>query len=153
MNSIIRSILTYAILGPPIGAFIFVLVIIIGPFLIGRGSHQDFVDLPKLLMFGIIFSFVLGGLQAAFAGAAVGFFAEYYNSQKIAVPIVASIIGCLVFLLIAFNGPWSHGLNGPWTSETFAEFLWRMLFFLSFHVLPAICVWLIQRRWSRRQSR
>jgi hypothetical protein len=148
MTSVFLSMLFYTVLGPPIGALIFVATIVFAYFFVGKGSLSDLYDIPMLLLIGIPWSFLIGGVQASFVGAIVGFFSLRFNKEKVVVRLAASLCACFCSLLFLFFSPWSHGYNPP---KTFEDAIEPSLFFLSFHMMPAYSVWLIQHSLLRKK--
>jgi hypothetical protein len=147
MKKISITTAQYFILGPLIGA---ICTALFGLFSVVKDSVSfgeiaaSVVAFPILLLVGVPFAFLFGGVQSMFVGFATGLAEKNTGLTAIWIPIFASIVAWLGF------ATYSHFTENTNWQNSFASGNAAAWFFV--HVAAAAGTWLLLNSWGKRRA-
>lgn len=140
-GSAIATVLTFLILGPPLGAAVLILLLTAVPGLALPSS--EFAGLGTtvavslgVMLFALPFAYILGGLQALFCGVVLAVYGWLKGRPPLWIGLIAS--------LLAFTVSYSVDIFG-----TFADSNHMALVLVIAHLMPTIFCWLIVKTFWR----
>ena len=136
-GSAIGTVMTYLVLGPPLGAMVLILLLTAVPGLAlpspeNTGLGTTVAVSLGIALFAVPFTYILGGLQALFCGVVLAAYGWLKGRPPLWVGLIAS--------LLAFVVSYSVDIFG-----TFADSNHIVLVMVITHLLPTILCWLIVR--------
>lgn len=144
-GSAIGTILTFLVLGPPLGAIVLVLLLAAVPGLAlttafeGKGIADLLAGSIGVMLFTLPFSYILGGLQAGFCGLVLATYGWFKGRPPLWIALVAS--------LFAFGVSYFVDIFG-----TFADSQHITMVMFITHMVPTFLCWLIVRNYWRARD-
>jgi hypothetical protein len=117
-NQVYNRILTRCLLvGPPVGLYTML------PFVwLSEGADHSMSRVPAMAIFGLIFCYPLGGLQAAIGGLILAEYANRFGKLPIFLPIAAAMLFAIISLAFMYFQPFSPlQIRGFWYTWTFVN--------------------------------
>lgn len=141
-----KTILIYALAGPPIGAIFS--IILASAFWVpasedaAGGMFANAATLAMALLIGIPFSYVFGGLQALFVGLASALWQKWQGKVTLAVPLGLSFLAWVGFALV------SHFVHGVGVSLSAFMFSQNGMLWLANHLVGGAASWRLAQKWA-----
>ncbi len=140
----VGTVLTCLVLGPPLGAIVFVLLLTAVPgFALtsafeGKSASDMLAGSIGVMLFTLPFSYILGGLQAGFCGLVLAIYGWLKGRPPLWIALVASLFSFSVSYFVDIFG-------------TFADSQHITTVMFITHMVPTILCWLIvQSYWGSR---